>query len=48
VIAHELAHAHLRNRGRWVGDDPEVAADSLAADWGWPKPPAEFIRRIFA
>lgn len=38
VIAHELAHAHLRNRGRWAGDDPEVAADSLAADWGWPRP----------
>lgn len=38
VIAHELAHAHLRNRGRWAGDDPEVAADSLAADWGFPRP----------
>lgn len=48
VIAHELAHAHLRNRGRWAGDDPELAADALAADWGWPKPTAEFIRRIFA
>src|SRR6201996_8495553 len=23
VIAHELAHAHLRNGGRWPGDDPE-------------------------
>ena len=39
VIAHYLAHAHLRNRGRWPGDDPEVAADSLAAAWGFPKPP---------
>ena len=38
VIAHELAHAHLRNRGRWPGDDPEHAADSLAAQWGFPKP----------
>ena len=38
VIAHELAHAHLRNGGRWVDDDPEIAADSLAADWGFPKP----------
>ena len=38
VIAHELAHAHLRNRGRWPEDDPELAADSLAADWGFPKP----------
>jgi hypothetical protein len=38
VIAHELAHAHLRNRGRWENDDPELAADSLAADWGFPRP----------
>src|SRR5690606_15395556 len=27
VIAHELAHAHLRNAGRFPGDDPEHAAD---------------------
>jgi hypothetical protein len=38
VIAHELAHAHLRNRGRWDGEDPELAADALAAAWGFPKP----------
>jgi hypothetical protein len=38
VIAHELAHAHLRNRGRSPEEDPELAADSLAADWGFPKP----------
>src|SRR5688500_8627756 len=38
VIAHELAHAHLRNGGRWDGDDPEHAADALAAGWGFPKP----------
>jgi hypothetical protein len=38
VIAHELAHAHLRNAGRYDGEDPEHAADSLAADWGFPKP----------
>lgn len=38
VIAHELAHAHLRNGGRWEHDDPETAADSLAAQWGFPKP----------
>lgn len=38
VIAHELAHAHLRNQGRWHGDDPERAADALAAAWGFPKP----------
>jgi hypothetical protein len=41
VIAHELAHAHLRNAGRWAGDDPEHAADTLAAGWGFPKPPRE-------
>jgi hypothetical protein len=38
LIAHELAHAHLRNGGRWPGDDPEVAADSLADQWGFPRP----------
>jgi hypothetical protein len=40
VIAHELAHAHLRNGGRTPGEDPEFAADDLAADWGFPKPAA--------
>ena len=38
VIAHELAHAHLRNAGRYPGEDPEHAADSLAAAWGFEKP----------
>jgi len=38
VIAHELAHAHLRNGGRWPGEDPELAADALAAQWGFPRP----------
>ena len=38
VIAHELAHAHLRNAGRWPGEDPERAADALAAEWGHPRP----------
>ena len=38
VIAHELAHAHLRNGGRYPGDDPERAADALAAGWGFPRP----------
>ena len=38
VIAHELAHAYLRHGGRWPDEDPEHAADSLAADWGFPKP----------
>jgi len=38
VIAHELAHAYLRN-GAW-GDitDPERAADALAASWGFERP----------
>jgi hypothetical protein len=38
VIAHELAHAHLCNRGRWESEDPEHAADALAAEWGFPRP----------
>ena len=38
VIAHELAHVYLRHGGRWPNEDPEHAADSLAAAWGFPKP----------
>ena len=38
VIAHELAHAHLRNGGCATHADPELAADSLAAAWGFPRP----------
>ncbi len=38
IIAHELAHAYLRNEGRWPGEDPERAADALAAEWGFPRP----------
>lgn len=38
VIAHELAHAHLRNAGRHDGEDPEHAADALADEWGFPRP----------
>ncbi|MCE9591872.1 MAG: hypothetical protein K8S99_15275 [Planctomycetes bacterium] len=38
VIAHELAHVHLRNEGRHPGEDPEFAADALAALWGFPRP----------
>jgi len=40
VIAHEFAHAFLRN-GAW-GEitDREDAADALAASWGFPKPKA--------
>ena len=38
LVAHELAHAHLRNEGRWPSEDPEHAADALAAAWGFPRP----------
>ena len=38
VIAHEFAHAYLRN-GPWGNIfDPEDAADALAASWGFPRP----------
>jgi hypothetical protein len=37
VIAHELAHAYLRN-GPWKGyTDIEDAADALAAHWGFSR-----------
>ena len=37
VIAHELAHAHLRN-GPWKEiTDIEDAADALAAHWGFER-----------
>ncbi len=35
VIAHEFAHAYLRNGGWNEIDDPELAADALAASWGF-------------
>ena len=38
VIAHELAHAYLRNGGWGDIRDPELAADSLAAHWGFARP----------
>lgn len=38
VIAHELAHAHLRNGGWGEISDPEHAADALAESWGFPRP----------
>lgn len=38
VIAHEFAHAFLRN-GPWGDvDDVELAADGLAASWGFNRP----------
>lgn len=39
IIAHELAHAYLRNGGWNDIHDPEDAADALAASWGFPKTP---------
>jgi hypothetical protein len=42
IIAHELAHAYLRN-GLWQQySDPEQAADALAASWGFSKPASWF------
>lgn len=38
VIAHELAHAFLRNGGWREYTDREEAADALAAVWGYPRP----------
>jgi len=38
VIAHEFAHAHLRNGGWGEITDIEEAADALAASWGFRRP----------
>lgn len=38
IIAHEFAHAFLRNGGWKSITDPEQAADALAAEWGFPRP----------
>ena len=38
VIAHELAHAYLRNGAWGVIADPEQAADALASSWGFLRP----------
>ncbi len=38
IIAHEFAHAFLRNGGWGDITDKEEAADALAASWGYPKP----------
>ena len=39
VIAHEFAHAYLRNGGWGAINDHEEAADALAASWGFSRPP---------
>lgn len=38
VIAHEFAHAYLRNGGWGEITDAEDAADALAASWGFRRP----------
>ncbi|MEO9596058.1 hypothetical protein, partial [Rhodopirellula bahusiensis] len=38
VIAHEFAHAFLRNGGWGEITDVEQAADALAASWGFERP----------
>lgn len=38
VIAHEFAHAYLRNGGWGEITDIEEAADALAASWGFHRP----------
>lgn len=38
VIAHEFAHAFLRNGGWGEITDVEEAADALAATWGFVRP----------
>ena len=38
VIAHELAHAYLRNGGWGSIEEPEEAADALAGSWGFDRP----------
>jgi hypothetical protein len=38
VIAHEFAHAFLRNGGWGDIQDIEEAADALAASWGFTRP----------
>ncbi|MCE9606569.1 MAG: hypothetical protein K8U03_16890 [Planctomycetia bacterium] len=38
VIAHEFAHAFLRNGGWGEITDREEAADALAASWGFRRP----------
>lgn len=42
IIAHELAHAFLRNGGWGEIEDREDAADALAEKWGFPCPQQSF------
>jgi hypothetical protein len=45
VIAHEFAHAYLRNGGWGDITDIEEAADALAATWGFSRPRNGFQQR---
>jgi hypothetical protein len=38
IIAHELAHAYLRNGGCGDISDAEAADDAVAASWGFHRP----------
>ena len=44
IIAHELAHAFLRNGGWQEIVDREEAADALALTWGYPRPGTDYAR----
>jgi hypothetical protein len=43
VIAHEFAHAYLRNGGWGDITDTEDAADALAASWGFRRPAENIV-----
>ncbi|MDG1874862.1 MAG: hypothetical protein P8J27_13185 [Mariniblastus sp.] len=43
IVAHEFAHAYLRNGGWGEFTCREAAADALAETWGWPKQPYEWL-----
>ena len=43
IIAHEFAHAFLHNGGWGEITDPELAADAMAASWGYDKQPFEWV-----
>ena len=43
VIAHEFAHAYLRNGGWGEITDIEEAADALAESWGFRRPAVQSL-----
>lgn len=46
VIAHEFAHAYLRNGGWGEITDREEAADALAATWGFERPNTSWLQNF--